>query len=229
MLTVTKLDHDTELLVERGREAWQSLRRDETWEKWVAIGRAIEAGRNFIMREVLHTNQPKGRAWSETFGWWLKQNGFDEIDKSVRSRLQSCLDNLPAIEAWRQEIGLTLRLQLNHPNAVLRRWQAKHQIETGGDAKPATGGLKSEVMRLQTDLDTAQRELARLKRSRETVSEGADWTWQDDPDVIAEVWMRLQPNKAPRIASKVLELAKATTKKPRAGKVNREPAGERHW
>ena len=93
-----KLDHDSEILVSRGREAWRTLRNDETWEKWIAIGRALEAGRGAIMRQ-LHTNQPKGRIWSEVFGEWLRENEFDRIDKGVRSRLQTCLDNLAEIEA----------------------------------------------------------------------------------------------------------------------------------
>ena len=87
------LDQNAKILIARGREAWHTLRNDETWEKWIAIGRALEAGRTAIMRQ-LHTNQPKGRAWSETFGAWLKENEFDQIDKGVRSRLQNCLDSL---------------------------------------------------------------------------------------------------------------------------------------
>lgn len=93
MLTI-KLDADTQLVVTRGREAWTSLRSDETWEKWVAIGRAIEAGKTAVMRE-LGTNQPVGRRWSETFGGWLKETDFDQINRATRSRLQTCLDNLP--------------------------------------------------------------------------------------------------------------------------------------
>lgn len=42
-----------------------------------------------------------------------------------------------------------------------------------------------------------------------------DWTWSDAPEAIAEVWYRLQPTKAVRAASAVLQLAKATTPKPK--------------
>jgi hypothetical protein len=152
-----KLDPDTQTLVTRGREAWRTLRNDETWEKWIAIGRAIEAGRAAIMR-LLHTNQPKGRAWSQTFGAWLAENEFDQIDKGVRSRLQTCLDHLPEIEAWRQTLGLTQRLQLNHPNAVLRRWQAAHASPDKDKASSKRPGLREEVMQLQAELDAAHRE-----------------------------------------------------------------------
>ena len=149
-----KLDPDTQTLVTRGREAWRSLKNDETWEKWVAIGRAIEAGKAAIMR-LLHTNQPKGRAWSQTFGGWLQENEFDQIDKGVRSRLQNCLDRLPEIEAWRRTLGLTQRLQLNHPNAVLRRWQAATAMpdkEPAGNGNGRRPGLREEVVRLQSEL-----------------------------------------------------------------------------
>jgi hypothetical protein len=71
---------------ERGRQAWKSLRSDETFEKWIAIGRAIEIGRNETMR-ALH--RPAGAQWSRVFGAWLAENGFDEIDKGVRLRPRS--------------------------------------------------------------------------------------------------------------------------------------------
>jgi hypothetical protein len=98
----------------------------------------------------LNTNQPKGRAWSQTFGAWLQENEFDQIDKGVRSRLQNCLDNLPAIEQWRQTLGLTPRLQLNHPNAVWRRFQAAQS--TAGKGNGAKPGVYQENMRLKSQL-----------------------------------------------------------------------------
>ena len=208
-----KLDPDTQTLVTRGREAWRSLKSDETWEKWVAIGRAIEAGKAAIMR-VLHTNQPKGRAWSQTFGAWLQENEFDQIDKGVRSRLQNCLDRLPEIEAWRRTLGLTQRLQLNHPNAVLRRWQAAAASpqEPGENGNARRPGLREEVARLQSELDAAQREIGRMRRKED---EGSDWDWQDTPDEIAAAMLRRYPSKAKRVGAAILTQSKSTAKKPR--------------
>jgi hypothetical protein len=219
-MPTVKLDHDTETVVSRGREAWKTLRQDETWEKWVAIGRAIEAGKTAIMR-FLNTNQSKGRVWSQTFGAWLAENGFDEIDKGVRSRLQTCLNDLPAIEAWRQTLGLTLRLQLNHPNAVLRRWQASRQTAPrGGHGNSGGPGNRkdAEIARLQEELDAAQRELRQLKKGRDDLSEGRDWTWHDTPEDIAAAMLRLYPDKAKRLGSALQNAAKSTTRKPRAAR-----------
>jgi hypothetical protein len=206
-------DHDSLTVVSRGREAWRSLRNDETWEKWVAIGRALEAGRGAIMRH-LHTNQPKGRAWSETFGAWLSENDFDQIDKGVRSRLLTCLDHLPEIEAWRQTLGLTQRLQLNHPNAVFRKWQAaKAMPKDPGSSSPPQNRKDIEIMRLQSELDEAQRKLRAFEHDK--ISEGRDWDWQDTPQEIAEAMLRLFPDKAKRLGAALQNLSKSTTKKPR--------------
>jgi hypothetical protein len=57
-------------------------------------------------------------------------------------------------EAWRPTLGLTQRLQLNHPHAGLRRWQAASAAP--GDPEAAAGngrkpGLHEEVARLPSE------------------------------------------------------------------------------
>jgi hypothetical protein len=211
------LDHDAERVVERGRAAWKSLRNDETFEKWIAIGRAIEIGRNETMR-ALHTNRPAGAQWSRVFGAWLSENGFDEIDKGVRSRLQNCLDNLPAIESWRQNIGLGQRLQLNHPNTVWRKWQTAQAAPKGTDrsTSPPPNRKDMEIVRLQEELDAANKKLREIERGQGNITEGRDWTWHDRVDDIAAAMLRSHPDKAKRLGSALQNLSKATTRKPRA-------------
>jgi hypothetical protein len=212
--SLVKFDDSSQRVVDAGRDAWRSLAKDETWEKWLAIGRAIEVGRREIMR-LLHTNRPAGAQWSRTFGQWLDQTGFGEIDKGARSRLQSCLDNLPAIEQWRQNIGLSQRLQLNHPTVVWRRWQAATQRDDDDQAragKSGRPGLREENIRLQSELDAAHREIGRLQR---VYDEGNDFDWQDTPEEIAQAMLRLYPAKAKRVGAAILAASKSTAKKPR--------------
>ena len=71
-------------------------------------------------------------------------------------------------------------------------------------------------MRLQEELDAAQRELRQLKKNRDNLTEGRDWTWHDTPDDIAAAMMQTHPDKAKRLGAALQNLAKATTKKPRA-------------
>src|SRR5215469_6267331 len=113
-MSTLRLDPATEKIVAAGRLAWARLKREEAWFDWVAIGRAIEAGKIAMMNH-LGTNNARGRKWSDHFGEWLVEQGFDEIDKGVRSRLQKCLDRLPEIERWRVQIGPAIALKYNHP------------------------------------------------------------------------------------------------------------------
>jgi hypothetical protein len=211
---VVTLDDNSQRVVNAGREAWRSLKADETFEKWIAIGRAIEIGRGEIMR-LLHTNRPAGAQWSRTFGDWLAQNGFDEIDKGARSRLQNVIDNLPAIEAWRQNMGLTQRLRLNHPTVVWQNWQRAQTVTKPTGEAPAPNRKDAEIVRLQEELDAARRELTRLKQTREQITEGTTWTWHDQPDDIARAMFASHPDKAKRLGSALQRLAKSTTPKPR--------------
>ena len=56
-----------------------------------------------------------------------------------------------------------------------------------------------------------------MERGRDHLTEGRDWTWQDDAKDIAAAWFRLYPTKAVQAASELLRLAEATTPKPRPG------------
>jgi hypothetical protein len=208
VLTI-KLDADTQLLVRRGREAWISLRSDPSWEKWVVIGRALEAGKAAVMRE-LGTNLPSGRRWNEAFGAWLKETEFDQINKATRSYLQTCLDNLPAIEAWRQTIGLGLRLQLSHPYTVLRRWRASRQSAIAGTSPSnARASLREVNMRLQEELDALKAKIRRLVADER----GPQITRSDAPEDIVRVLLDWLPAaKHHKVASGLTNALKSTTK-----------------
>src|SRR5262249_16934386 len=139
----------------RGQEAWSRLQTGQSWEDWLAIGEAIQVGRHHAMVDA-NTNQPRGSRYDSIFGEWLRKTGFDTLDKGDRKRLLDCLEHCAEIEAWRQTLPATRRLQLNHPSSVWRNWQATTIAgRTTTSEKPAKlspiGRLKQEVVRLEEE------------------------------------------------------------------------------
>ena len=67
-------------LTRRARESWQSLRRGESWEHWLTIGRAIDAFRRQLFHD-LKINEPKGQAYKEAMGAYLAENGWQQPTK----------------------------------------------------------------------------------------------------------------------------------------------------
>jgi hypothetical protein len=117
-------------IFEEGRAAWVFLQQHQTWVHWRCVGLAVAAGQAEAMLRA-HTNQPKGNRYHEENGAFLREYGFDSIDKGARSRLLEVMRNLAAIEAWLEKQQPAKRLRLNHPQAVLSAWKRSE-----GEKKP---------------------------------------------------------------------------------------------
>jgi hypothetical protein len=85
------------------------------------------------------------------------------MDKGTRSRLFELMDNLPQIEEWRRTLTFPQRFELNHPNAVLRRWKAfispEPRTETG-EPKPT---LRDSVANLSEEVAAKDRRIVELE------------------------------------------------------------------
>jgi hypothetical protein len=135
--------------VEIGGQAWKRIKEDSTYNDWMAVGEALDIGRSECMR-LARSNEPRGRAYTETFSKWLAENGFADIDKGTRSRLDEIMRNRPAIEAWRATLASNERQRINHPSSIWRKWQAARATPTSTD-KPrvaTTDRLQLENVRL---------------------------------------------------------------------------------
>jgi hypothetical protein len=160
-------------------------------------------GRVAAMREV-HVNKPEGRNYNTAFGRWLKQFGFDDLDKGVRFRLFKMMDRLAAIEAWRATLTVTERLELNHPNTVIRRFTAATTTPKVG-AQPKL----SAYAKLQADHMAVIEECHRMKREIERGG-GDLWTPEDRPKDIAHIIVcKLSKSKAENVAHEILKALKA--------------------
>jgi hypothetical protein len=145
--------------IKRGQEAWKRHKNDATWLDWLAIGQALSIGRQDAMAAA-STNRPSGSAYNAAFGAWLERHGFHEIDKGDRSRLFDVMDNLPAIEQWRGTLASTLRLRLNHPNSVLRKWKAETVVKPPKEPKPT---LRDSVANLSEENAVKDQRIAELE------------------------------------------------------------------
>lgn len=200
-----------EATIQNGRKALERLANDRTWTDWLAVGAAVEIGRTASMREA-NTNKPVGSAYNKAFARWLARYGFDALDKHDRKRLDDCMKNRNAIEAWRSTLPVNKRAQWSHPATVWRHWKAATQV-------PATDTKPSPFAEMKASLAQLDEENARLKR--EIDRGGGDvWTSDDRPEDIAEIMAgRLTVSKLERTARAMLAIVKER-------KANQRPAGE---
>jgi hypothetical protein len=166
--------------IKRGQEAWKRHKNDATWLDWLAIGGALSIGRQDAMAAA-STNRPSGSAYNAAFGEWLERHGFHEIDKGDRSRLFDVMDNLPAIEQWRGTLASTLRLRLNHPNSVLRKWKAATVVKPPKKPKPT---LRDSVANLSEENAVKDQRITELEARVEEAEAARDSSEDEDIDLI---------------------------------------------
>jgi hypothetical protein len=155
-----------------GIAAWSRLKQCKTWRDWLVVGEALLVGRTEAMRSA-HTNVPEGSRYNREFGDWLVRTPLGEIDKSTRKRLLDCMARGAGIEAWRATLPLSLRLDLNHPHAVLRRWQAtqkpRNAVKKPSYAQrrvdPIAGGNRAAQARCRTERCGRSVDAGKFRRS----------------------------------------------------------------
>jgi hypothetical protein len=196
----SRLDCPTDSItdaVHRGQQAWIRLRSDNTWVDWIDVGKAHVIGR--------------GRRFNDAFTAWCARHGFDDLDKGDRSRLFTVMDNLPAIEAWRATLTTTERMRLNHPSAVLRKWQAAAAAPSKDGETPRK---PTPTQKLEQSLAAALDENHKLKREVE-LGGGDLWSVHDSPkDIAAVMAAKLSASKFDDVIKAMQELRKRRTDKP---------------
>ena len=113
---------DTIRTIKAGREAWATLSKANNFESWKRIGAALAVGKNHALR-VTQSNAPWGSAYSREFGHWMKEHGFSAMRPSDRSVAIELVENLAAIETFRQTLSEKRRQRLNSAQAIVRRWR----------------------------------------------------------------------------------------------------------
>jgi hypothetical protein len=199
---LTRSTHPEDAVLHRGREAWQRLRTNSTWEDWKAVGKAHVIGQATAMRDA-HINKPKGRSYNAAFSAWAKKFGFEGLDKGVRSRLLDVMKRLAEIDAWLAKLPPTEQQKINHPNTVWRRWKASTVVPD-----PNAPAKVSPYQKLSESVATLQEENDRMRRDIERGG-GDLWAPEDRPRDIAKIILgKLSKTKAEKVAREILAALK---------------------
>jgi hypothetical protein len=206
---VVRHNSDPDEIVRRGQEAWSRLQAGRTWEDWVTVGQAIHIGRHRAMIEA-NTNRPSGARYDSIFGGWLRQTGFDALDKGARKRLLDCLEHRGEIETWRQTLPSNKRLKLNHPQAVWANWQKAIASAAADQPTPLSpvAKLKQEIIRLED-------ENVKLRRAGDDLFSSRD-TAADIARLVAErLLQRLSPSKVRQVMEHLSQVVVERAELPR--------------
>ena len=128
-------------VIRRGEEAMTRLAAGRSWDDWVAVMCVLDIARTTALSEA-NSNKPQGPRYREAIAKWFRLHpAFESIDKSDRSRLHKCFDNLDAINDWRKKhVSPQQLLKLNYPTQVFSRWESwkkkQAKMEEGGGNEP---------------------------------------------------------------------------------------------
>jgi hypothetical protein len=128
------------------------------------------------------------------------------MDSGNRTRLFQVMENLDEIQKWRRNVlTLNQRLELNHPNAVLRNWKRAMEPDIKDDGKPT---LRDSVVDLTEERDVLVRQNADLKAhiaEIEAARESGIYIDGDEPTLADKIVMVIGKERA---ALLIVELQK---------------------
>jgi hypothetical protein len=178
MTTEDKLHERRAARIAAGREAWTELNKHEHFGKWLAIADALVAIREEAMEQAGNTNRPQGPPYRKAFKAIITQREpwAAAIKETVRTHCYWLVDNLVAVQRWRETLAFDQRDQWNHPTVVKRNYErlmvVKEQKEKA--APNARVGLQDQVIRLQEENDMLRRRQGSGFRPSATPEEAAE-------------------------------------------------------
>jgi hypothetical protein len=161
MTTDEKLHERRVARIAAGREAWASLQKHEHFGQWLAVADCLSALREQAMEEA-HTNRPQGPPYRRAFKAIIEQQEpwAVAINDTVRAHCYWLVDNLPAVQSWRETLAFEQRDKWNHPTTVKRNYERLGVTRKAAEkaAPNATRlGLQDQVIRLQEENDALRR------------------------------------------------------------------------
>jgi hypothetical protein len=189
-----EFSENVQAVIERGRTAFkrrQDSNKDEIADWW-AIGEALaEPERELLHKLGLNRPQDGGQKWSKAWGAFLRESGFIQIERSVRSRLRSCIEHRVEIETWLAGLDPTARLNLNHPSWIWKKWNDQFGVSDGKQSKDPSAAakkaeqLEAQIYELTKERDDALKEIDRLKQETNQRADDPAFAWTKNPTSAA--------------------------------------------
>jgi hypothetical protein len=142
--------------LELGNESMRVLKRGETIERWLNVGLAVRELQRLAM-EYAQTKEPVGPAYRACWEALSRHTPhLADMDKTNRSHALWMANNWDDVKRWLDTLAVNVRLELNHPRAVRRRYESPHKDEK--DQEPTTRiKLQDQIVRLTEELDAARK------------------------------------------------------------------------
>jgi hypothetical protein len=110
-------------IIRSGRDAFEEIRKAESFEAWERIGAALAIGKAEALR-TSGANAPWGQHYCRAFSAWAKEMGFGSMRASDRSHAIQLHENIGSITAWRAGLSNKQRGRLTTAQANVKRWRA---------------------------------------------------------------------------------------------------------
>ena len=147
--------------------AAERIRQGQHWLDWLAIGEGLVVGRQRSMRRT-GTNRPEGASYNRAFGDWMDVHKWArDLDKATRNHAMWCADHRAEVEYWRETLAANVRVSLNHPTSIKRRFEASHAVDK--DASDKKLETLTKMQQLEHRCAELEDELAEAKTIVRTI------------------------------------------------------------
>jgi len=151
------LDDEQRAKIDLGNEAFRRLKRGETIERWREVGEALVELQQAALRQA-KTNNKASKAYRDAWALLIDQHAPDlrDVDPGARSHAVWMVTNWHVVKPWLDTLAANVRLDLNHPRSVHRKYDATHKPpppDEGPDTPSARVKLQEQIVKLQEEND----------------------------------------------------------------------------
>jgi hypothetical protein len=104
-------------IISQARIAWARLKRGNSFEDWVVVGKGLMHGRMVAMTAA-RTNRPYGSRYAARINEWLVANDLAGTSKPERANAVWLIENLETVLRFRATLTEDERRRMCHPHSV---------------------------------------------------------------------------------------------------------------